>query len=459
MIHHVYSDFLELGREIMSNKEFFLHNYIEMIRSVIQGKLDEEVMASAIQNLEELFPPHQAYVAIFQLDQKQEHLIKLASSKLPAQLAKKDRSYDRKKYKFSKEYFEYLVNPVFIPDINADERWKEFNEISNAFKFQSSWTLPLESSNHELLGIITIGFYNLYTPDIFTVRQLKQCSRLISVVLEMRKLVKEELVYPLEQEKTTEFTLCDLEKALAEEQFILYYQPYFSLTDEDIGVEALIRWNHPEKGILAPGAFLPLAEKTGFILKLEKWVLEKAINDARQANDKLKTALHLSINISATHLNEPNFPKLVDKLLLKHNFPPDQLTLEITERILVEPKSVTTLKTLKRKGIRISIDDFGTAYSALHYLKSLPVDELKIDRSFISDITSDRINKNIVEVIIRLGKDLNLTVVAEGVETKEQLELLREMNCSQVQGFYFSKPLPLEEFISRYKAKQFALLY
>lgn len=145
------------------------------------------------------------------------------------------------------------------------------------------------------------------------------------------------------------------------------------------------------------------------------------------------------------------FQKEVEQVLAKYNFNPSVLTLEITERYLIESSSLNTINKLKNKGVRISIDDFGVAYSSLNYLKSLPVDELKIDRSFIADITSDKNNKNIVEVTVNLGNKLNLTVVAEGVETKEQLEMLKQMNCNRVQGFYFSKPIPLNSFVSKYK--------
>lgn len=440
----------------MRKKEAILFNFLEMIQALAEGNSTGDAMDEAVQLLEDFFTPHDVHVVMFQFDSKEEQLTKFAGSKVE-KLQQSCPYAEKGKYPFTKEDFGYLAQPIFIPDIDADDRREAFKEIAKAFHFRSFWTLPLKASNHDFLGIMMIGFYNLYTPDIHTVNKLKLCSRLIAVSLELSQFIEE----PREQEHTVandRLSLVDLERGLEQQEFLLYYQPYVSLEEEEVGVEALIRWKHPKKGFLTPGDFLPLAEKNGFILRLEKWVLEKAIQDIKEVNDILDTELHLSINISANHLNVKDFPKMVVETLEQYRFSPQYLTLEITERILVDPQSITVLKRLKNKGIRISIDDFGTAYSALHYLKNLPVDELKIDRSFISDITDDRVNQNIVEVIIRLGKDLNLTVVAEGVETKEQLDLLREMNCSQVQGFYFSKPLPLEHFVSSYKNKEFSVV-
>lgn len=248
-------------------------------------------------------------------------------------------------------------------------------------------------------------------------------------------------------------TLEDLEKALIKEEFILHYQPYFNLENNDIGIEALIRWQHPQYGLLFPADFLGLAEETGFILKLEKWVLNKAIESAKKLKQIGLPLMSVSVNISANQLVLDSFPQVVKQILAQHSFNAKNLTLEITERFLVESASVTALKKLKRKGVRISIDDFGVAYSSLNYLRDLPIDELKIDRSFISNITFDKTNRNIVEVIIDLANKLDLTVVAEGVETKEQLKLLEKMKCSRVQGFYFSKALSFKSFISKYKDK------
>lgn len=455
-----------MGCEVMYDDELLMKDYIEIIRLISNGKLNNENALIMIKSLESIFSPYKIHAVIFKLDHNREHFVKLAGSSIPHHHKNISDIHDKKKYKFSEKFISYFEEPLFIPNIYEDYRWNEYKEIADTFLFKSSWTIPLESSTNELLGIVTIGFYDFYTPDIVTVKNLNKYSRLISVALELLNSLEEKQNGKLTNvgndsivsRNEDEITLTDLKNALKKEQFIIYYQPYFSLKNNEIGVEALIRWNHPEKGLLLPGLFLNIAEKTDFILELEKWVLNQAISDAKTLKAEGFSNINVSVNISANQLNVKSFPDTVHNILKNHSFKPENLTLEITERFLVEPQSVGALKKLKNKGVRISIDDFGTAYSSLHYLKSLPIDELKIDRSFIADITTDKINKNIVEAIIKLGNDLNLTVVAEGVETKEQLNLLKNMKCSRVQGFYFSKPVPLDKFILKYKNKSYEIV-
>jgi len=160
--------------------------------------------------------------------------------------------------------------------------------------------------------------------------------------------------------------------------------------------------------------------------------------------------LYLSVNTSARQFESERFPTIITDMLEYYSFQPEHLTLEITERFLIKQSNIEVMNKIKNVGVRISIDDFGTSYSSLQYLKDLPIDELKIDRSFISDIDSNINNRKIVEMIIMLGHQLELTVVGEGVETKNQLQLLKQMKCDRVQGFFFSKPLPLEKFIQKY---------
>lgn len=438
----------------MDADEYLLKNYLEIVTLINQDELYGNKAKILIKDIEKIFQIDEIYVAIFRLDAENESLIRLVNSPVRTASGQDNDTTKTLQYKFLGKYISYLANPNFIPNVQEDYRWKDFEQLIDNHSFKSSWTIPLESSNQELLGIVTVCFYDFFTPNVSAIKYFKKYSKLLSVALELMndreqlRSVKRNYTINNSQDK---ISLHDLEEALKKEEFVVHYQPYFNINNNKIGLEALIRWNHSEYGLLFPADFLSLAEKTGFILKLERWVLNQAITDVSGLEQMGIPIMSLSVNISATQLRLESFPKVVEETLKKHSFDPGILTLEITERYLVESTSLNALNELKSKGVRISIDDFGVAYSSLNYLKDLPVDELKIDRSFIADITSDKINKNIVEVIVNLGNKLNLTVVAEGVETKEQLQLLKQMNCSRVQGFYFSKPISLSSFVSQFR--------
>ena len=239
-----------------------------------------------------------------------------------------------------------------------------------------------------------------------------------------------------------------LRKAIINNEFQLNYQPQLeSKTNKVIGVEALIRWHHPEEGTIPPGEFIPLAEETGMILELGEWVLDEALRQLKAWQDKGYTDLIMSVNIAPQQFQQDDFIFTVDNLLKKHQVEAEYLELEITERTVIKDVNYTVkvLNKLKDLGVLISIDDFGTGYSSLEYLNRFALDKLKIDRSFIHD----RSNLNIVKTIIMMGSNLGLEVVAEGVETEEELEFLIENNCNYYQGYYFSRaktPAAVEEY-------------
>jgi diguanylate cyclase (GGDEF)-like protein/PAS domain S-box-containing protein len=239
----------------------------------------------------------------------------------------------------------------------------------------------------------------------------------------------------------------DLRKAIDNNEFELHYQPIISLDNLSIiGFEALIRWHHPDNGLTLPEHFIPVAEETGLIVPVGKWVLNQACNDMVKWQKKIvdHTLLFMSVNISGKQFLRPNVITEIQEILQDSGLPPNQLKLEITETALMEDRdeAVRVIKRLKESGIQIVIDDFGTGYSSMSYLQQLPIDTLKIDRSFVSKINEvpDE-NKNIVETIINLAHQLNMNVVAEGVETAAQHSALSDMKCQLAQGFLFSKPL------------------
>src|SRR6476646_3597818 len=236
----------------------------------------------------------------------------------------------------------------------------------------------------------------------------------------------------------------DLRKALASEQFELYYQPLVVLeTNEVNGFEALLRWNHPTRGLVSPADFIPIAEETGLIVPLGEWVLKAACDEAVNWPEHIKVA----VNLSPAQLNCRNLVSMVNAALNESGMPPRKLQLEITETVLLQNTFTTlaTLHELRKMGVQIALDDFGTGYSSLSYLRSFPFDKIKIDRSFIQDLSNGAEPLAIVNAVAGLAKCLNMTSTAEGVETREQMETLQAIGCTEMQGYLFSKARPANE--------------
>ncbi|MEH2531383.1 diguanylate cyclase (GGDEF)-like protein/PAS domain S-box-containing protein [Bradyrhizobium sp. AZCC 1588] len=236
----------------------------------------------------------------------------------------------------------------------------------------------------------------------------------------------------------------DLRKALPAGEFELHYQPVVNLASKEIsGFEALIRWNHPTKGMISPAAFIPLAEEIGFIVPMGEWVIRQACATAAQWPDNL----HVAVNISAIQFRSPGLMQVIVGALAASGLAPTRLEIEITESVLLHNKEATLalLHQLRALGIRIAMDDFGTGYSSLTYLQSFPFDKIKIDRSFIKNITENSSSLNIVRAVAALANGMGMTATAEGVETAEQLHSIASEGCTEMQGFLFSKPLPAAE--------------
>ncbi len=239
----------------------------------------------------------------------------------------------------------------------------------------------------------------------------------------------------------------DLWRAMEQREFIIHYQPIVSVSDSKItGAEALLRWNHPEQGIIPPFEFIPLAEETGLISAIGEWVLRTACAQNRKWQDQGNTHLKININFSARQFQCQDIPELISNVLQEIGMNEQSLDIEITESIAMEPTSIATLKKLTEMGIQTSIDDFGTGYSSLGSLKRFPISAIKIDKSFIKDITVNPNVEAIIKAIIIMAHTLNIKVIAEGVETAEQFSFLRNYSCDEAQGYYFSKPLPTKEF-------------
>lgn len=239
-----------------------------------------------------------------------------------------------------------------------------------------------------------------------------------------------------------------LQAAIARREFTLEYQPQLDLVTQRVcGVEALLRWHHPTLGTIAPGRFLPVAEETGQIVAIGDWVLDEACRQQRQWLDRGLFDGPLAVNVSGVQFRRQGFVERVQTALTRHGLPADRLELELTESVMMSPGGATldTLAQLRALGVRLSIDDFGTGFSSLAYLKRLPIDKVKIDRSFVDDITRDSNDASITLSVIAIAHHLRLRVLAEGVETAAQLAYLRRHGCDEVQGFLIAQPLPAPE--------------
>ena len=240
-----------------------------------------------------------------------------------------------------------------------------------------------------------------------------------------------------------------IRRGLEQHEFVLYYQPKIDLrTQQVIGAEALVRWRHPQVGLIMPMEFIPLAEETGLILPLGEWVIAEACRQQVIWKQQRGLDLHIAINMSSRQFRQEDLADRVAQIIQETGADPTRLTLELTESMVMQDVTATliALKALKNLGLSISLDDFGTGYSSLSYLRRFPIDELKIDKSFINDIHVNPDDAAIASAIIAMGLSLGLSVVAEGVETIEQIDALNQMHCHQVQGYYFSKPLDVSAF-------------
>ena len=287
--------------------------------------------------------------------------------------------------------------------------------------------------------------------DALRAMRLNKDNLQTSLVVYDQKMQEDELFH--------EKLILGFEKSLENEEFKIYLQPKMNIAGDKphlSSAEVLVRWMHPVYGLISPTVFVPLFENNGLITRLDKYIWEKAAAQIREWKDKYGITLPLSINVSRVDLFNVTLLDDLMEIMHKYNLSFDELFLEVTESACVEDaKEVTKRVTaLKNKGFIIEMDDFGTGYSSLHMLSSLPLDALKIDRSFVLNLLNNERSKMMVQVIVELAKLLSAKCVAEGVENEEQLKLLKEMGVEIIQGFYFSKPIPTDAFFDKYLKKE-----
>ncbi|MBC3384394.1 GGDEF and EAL domain-containing protein [Pseudomonas sp. SWRI179] len=319
-----------------------------------------------------------------------------------------------------------------------------------ADKLLAAISSPQPIDGHDLSVTASLGI-SVYPSDGFdAVALIKKAETAMRNVKETGpndyRFFTEDMNRRARQQQTIE---SGLRLGLQRKEFVLHYQPKLDLkSGKVVGVEALVRWDRPGHGMVYPSDFIPVAEDSGLIVPLSQWVLQEACQQACRWQAEGMRPLYLSVNVSAIDFRQRGFVEGIARTLKETGLEPTQLELEITESVLMQnvDTTVAILKAIKQLGIRLAIDDFGTGYSSLSYLQKFPVDVLKIDQSFVGDLSIDSNDAKLVSTIISLGKSLNLHIIAEGVETLEQLEFLKQHQCEEVQGYYFSKAVEPQAF-------------
>ncbi|WP_246320953.1 bifunctional diguanylate cyclase/phosphodiesterase [Paenibacillus germinis] len=331
---------------------------------------------------------------------------------------------------------------VLLPNTTSDEITKKAQNIVHLF------TKSVVLSEHEMFVTPSIGI-SLYPSDGRDIETLiKNADTAMYRVKEQGKNNFQFYTPDMNEAVSQKMKLeMGLRKGLERGEFKVYYQPQIDvISGKVIGVEALIRWQHPEWGNISPEEFIPLAEETGLIIPIGEWVLYEACHQNKIWQDTGYPPLRIAVNISSRQFQQNNLVEMVSKTLKETELDPQYLELELTESIIQDSKyAITTMQKLKAMGIHLSIDDFGTGYSSLSYLKLFPIDSLKIDRSFTSNIFEDSKDAALVHTIIAMAHNLDLKVIAEGVETQEQLHFLQQRQCNEAQGYFFSRPVSGEE--------------
>ncbi|WP_137170301.1 EAL domain-containing protein [Marinomonas sp. FW-1] len=334
---------------------------------------------------------------------------------------------------------------IFLGEVSSEHQIEE-----HANRILQSIRAPIKMDNREYLLSTSLGIAKIpeHGDDLVSIMQNADMA-----LYQAKLLGKNQFSFYSENMKVNTHNLMkaenDLSLALLRNEFEMYYQPQFDLhTNHILGAEALIRWNHPEKGLIFPNDFIPLAESTGKIIELGYWILENSIAYIAKRRIEKRADILLHINLASRQLSDPHLVVLVQDLLEKYQVPAHLIGFEITETSILEDVHLTRklLQTFKNMGICIAIDDFGTGYSSLSQLKNLPVNLLKIDRSFVMDLESDPDDRKIVEAIIAMAHKLNIKVLAEGIETREQWKMLANFQCDYGQGYYVSKAVTMDEF-------------
>ncbi|PFG10941.1 EAL domain-containing protein [Marinobacter sp. LV10MA510-1] len=337
---------------------------------------------------------------------------------------------------------------ILLSSRHASQEVAARSAESVAEKILSAFTFPIKVLEQTIQVSVSIGIILIDGHTAAPDEQLQKAEQATQQAKERAKLRGEKRISFFDSEiqaKVVQHVLMEeeLRNALAEEQLVLYYQPQIRNPDQLVGYEVLLRWRHPKRGIVSPGVFIPIAEQSRLILPIGRWIIEQACEKlAAWQSEPARSELSLAVNVSVVQFQSDNFVDHVGRILEKTGAPPHLLKLEVTESLLMDdPERITgMMKRLRSMGVRFSLDDFGTGYSSMSYLNQLPLDQIKIDQSFITEVATNPASSAIVVSIIGLAKGLNLEVIAEGVETEEQRNWLANHGCKNFQGYLFGRP-------------------
>lgn len=341
---------------------------------------------------------------------------------------------------------------ILLPSLDIDETLSKEMTLKYISKLRDIFNPPFNIAGDEYHVSFTIGVVLFNDIDASAYDLLKRSETAMYAAKKSARGTSQFYQSSMSQETYETLMLeNDMHKAMANDELIVYYQPQLDVQQNKIiGAEALIRWSHPEKGFISPALFIPVAEESGTIIKLEEWIIDKVLSEIKDLSQRMSGFIldHIAINISTVHFLQPHF---VEKLMLQvHNYGvnPKWIELEITESGLMRniDEAVRKIKELKNFGFTFAMDDFGTGYSSLAYLKELPVDMVKIDQSFIMNMHKSKGDATIIEAVVAIAEKFDFKVLAEGVEDQETLASLKELKCNSYQGYYAHKPMPIEDF-------------
>ncbi|WP_188207723.1 sensor domain-containing phosphodiesterase [Alkalibacillus aidingensis] len=351
---------------------------------------------------------------------------------------------------------------VITQDINKDRKWDSYRHMIKPYGLKSCWSVPIfDPEAEQVIAVFAMYSYKSKTPTEKELDTVNAYKELIGLIISNYMKVKQSRVelgdayrdpfdksqLPMSMSAREKYKFM-IRRGLEERQLRPNYQPIITHDMEIYGFEVLIRWPHPEEGMIPPNKFIPFAEQEGFIDEIDRYVCEYACREVKQLMEDKNCSFVLTINVSARHITKSNFIANLKTILDKTNFPPHLLALEITETsLMINLKdAANVIEEIRSLNAQVWVDDFGTTYSSLNYLRHLPIDVIKLDGSFIKEINKVSVDQRICQTIINLATELNLKVVAEGVETEEQCGVLAQFGCQFFQGYYFEKPMNLDDF-------------
>lgn len=449
-----------IKKRILTAEEF-VEGYQFITQYISEGVPLKFVLVQALKFLEEKM--EDTYCAIMILDDDATKFVDCVSYSLQSELLKKLKEMPIEDGFGTCGAAVVRKELVVTEDIDQDPNWDLHRDIIAPYGIKSCWSIPIFAPNNKKV-LATFALYSRknLAPTEKEIETIVAYNNLISLVISSYRQTEVDPVildnaFPLVDSRdftrnryrgNNEF-IKSIELGIQRGEFVPYYQPIiFGFNDQLYGVEALARWIHPDEGIISPYYFIGAAERHGLIQQLDDAILYRAMKDMKELTDETGLSLVLSVNVSAQNISSDDFISRIECLLKKTGFCAENLALEITETSLIENLNgvATTITHLKNLGVRISIDDFGTNYASLNYLKHLPVDSIKLDQTFVHDIEENQIDQRICKTIIQLGKDLNLDVVAEGIEQQEHLDIIQNYGCEIYQGYLFSKPLDFHSY-------------